>query len=192
MDGSNRQILHNTSLVWPNGITIDIPGQIIYWIDANLDTIEFSFTNGSGRTLLERRDDEIFHPFSITLADDFLFWTDWVEQAIFTTHRDSPNDNIVPLNLYSTLLYPPHGIEAVTPDRQPDGMFRTKPSPLLSLFLSLSLSSLSLSLSFSLCLSLLYFFPSLLKTVWLTSLVFLNHTHNLSNSLSSCDCTLSL
>ena len=158
MDGSNRQILHNTSLLWPNDITIDIPGQIIYWIDANLDTIEFSFTNGSGRTLLERRDDEIFHPFSITLADDFLFWTDWVEQAIFTTHRDSPNDNIVPLNLFTTLLYPPHGIEAVTPDRQPDGMFCLPPLSLpLSLTLSLPLSpSLFLyvflySISFHLC-----------------------------------------
>ena len=121
MDGSDRTVLHNTSLVWPNGITLDIPSQTIYWIDASLDTIEFSYTDGTGRTLLERRSDEIFHPFSITLADDFLFWVDWVEQTIFTTHRDRPDDNIVRLNLFSSLLYPPHGIEAVTPERQPEG-----------------------------------------------------------------------
>ncbi|CAI8032996.1 Low-density lipoprotein receptor-related protein 1, partial [Geodia barretti] len=119
MDGTNRSILHNTNLVWPNGLTLDIPGQKIYWIDASLDTIEFSFTDGSGRTLLDRQDDVIFHPFSLTFADDFLFWSDWVQLTIFTTHRDRPNDNIVQLDLFTPLIYPPHGIEAVTPDRQP-------------------------------------------------------------------------
>ena len=123
MDGTNRSILHNTNLVWPNGLTLDIPGQKIYWIDASLDTIEFSFTDGSGRTLLDRQDDVIFHPFSLTFADDFLFWSDWVQLTIFTTHRDRPNDNIVQLDLFTPLIYPPHGIEAVTPDRQPQGSY---------------------------------------------------------------------
>ena len=124
MDGSDREILHDTDLTGPNGLTIDIPNQRIYWIDAGRDTIEFSNTDGSQRTLLERRDDEIFHPFSITLADEFLFWTDWVQLAIYTTHKDLPNDNVVELDLYTQLINQPHGIEAVTPDRQPEGICR--------------------------------------------------------------------
>lgn len=120
MDGSEREVLHTIDLIWPNGITIDIPKQKIYWIDAARDTIEYSNVNGTDRILLERRDDEIFHPFSITLTGDFLFWTDWVQLEIYTTHKDLPNDNIVALDLFTQLLYQPHGIEAVMPERQPE------------------------------------------------------------------------
>lgn len=124
MDGSNRTVLHNTNLVWPNGITLDYVNQKIYWIDASLDNIEYSNVDGTGRTLLERVyvDDGVFHPFSLTLAKEFLFWTDWNQLAIFSTHKDLPNDNII-ISLFSLLVDAPHGIEAVTPDRQQDGMF---------------------------------------------------------------------
>jgi low density lipoprotein receptor-related protein 5/6 len=116
MDGSHRTILHDTDLTWPNGITIDYENQKLYWVDASLDTLECSSVDGSGRTLLER-DDVILHPFSITLEKDFLFWTDWHHLAIFTAHKDQPNDTII--SLYR-LAFRPFGIEAVTPDRQRD------------------------------------------------------------------------
>ena len=119
MDGSNRTVLHNTGLVWPNGITIDYTNQKLYWIDANLDTLEYSNVDGTGRTLLEQGG-EIFHPFSITLEKDYLFWTDWQEMAIFTRHKDLPNDTII--SVYDQLVYRPNGIEAVTSDRQKNGM----------------------------------------------------------------------
>ena len=119
MDGSNRTILHNTNLVWPNGITIDYANQRIYWLDANLDTLEYSNVDGTGRTLLERGVD-IFHPFSITLEMDFLFWTDRQVSTIFTRHKVLPNDTIV--TVYDQLSFQPNGIEVVTPDRQRDGM----------------------------------------------------------------------
>ena len=119
MDGSNRTILHNTNLVWPNGITIDYTNQILYWIDANVDTLEYSNVDGTGRTLLARGSG-IFHPFSITLEEDFLFWTDWEVLAILTRHKDLPDDPII--SIYNPLVYRPYAIEAVTPDRQKDGI----------------------------------------------------------------------
>ena len=124
MDGSNRSTLHNTSLVWPNGLTLDYPNQILYWIDASLDTIEYSNVDGSGRTLLERMDGEIYHPFSLTLKDEYIYWTDWDQLSIFKTHKDRPNDPIVPV--YSGLTQRPFGIEVVSPDRQPEGMSDSK------------------------------------------------------------------
>ena len=116
MDGSNHTILHNTDLVWPYGITIDYENQKIYWVDANLGTLEYSNVDGTERTLLQGT---LFQPFSITLDGDFLFWTDLQETAIFTTHKDLPNSTIV--SVYDQLLFPPYGIEAVTPDRQTNG-----------------------------------------------------------------------
>jgi len=40
MDGDARRTLHNTDLVWPNGLTLDYQNQVLYWIDAFLDKIE--------------------------------------------------------------------------------------------------------------------------------------------------------
>ena len=117
MDGSNHTILHNTGLELPYGITIDYENQKIYWVDSHLGTLEYSNVDGTERTLLQGTQ---FQPFSITLNGEFLFWTDWQEFAIFTSHKDVSNDTIV--SLYDQLSFQPFGIEAVTPDRQINGM----------------------------------------------------------------------
>lgn len=112
MDGSDRRVLHDTSLVWPNGLTIDYPAQRIYWVDANLDKIEYSNIDGSGRfELLTGLD----HPFSITLEGNLLFWTDWINNAIHMTHKLLSTGEST---LYDNLRDRPFGIEAVSPNRQ--------------------------------------------------------------------------
>ena len=121
MDGSNRIVLHDTNLVWPNGLTLDYVQRKVYWIDANLDTIEYSNMDGSGRVLLKKRDSNLFHPFSLTLEKELLYWSEWSRKTIFSTRKDLAQDNVVAIQ--SDLVFPPHGIEAVTPDRQPDGIY---------------------------------------------------------------------
>lgn len=112
MDGSDRRVLHNTGLTWPNGLTIDYPAQRIYWADASQDVIEYSNIDGSGRFILHSGLD---HPFSITLEGDLLFWTDWVNDAIHSTHKIS---SIGFSDVYSNLRDSPNGVEAVTATRQ--------------------------------------------------------------------------
>ena len=112
MDGSDRRVLHSTGLTWPNGLTIDYPAQRIYWVDASLDVIEYSNTDGSGRFILLSGLD---HPFSITLEGDLLFWTDWLNDAIHTTHKISSTGFS---NVYNNLRDRPFGIKAVTQTRQ--------------------------------------------------------------------------
>ena len=112
MDGSDRRVLHNTDLTWPNGLTIDYPAQRIYWVDAFRDMIEYSNVDGSGRFLLASNLD---HPFSITLEDNLLFWTDWLTNAIHVTHKISSTGVSF---VYNNLRDRPFGIEAVTPTRQ--------------------------------------------------------------------------
>ena len=112
MDGSDRRVLHNTGLTWPNGLTIDYADQKIYWVDASRDRIEYSNVDGSGRFVLLSQLD---HPFSITLEGNLLFWTDWINQAIHVTHKILGNGESI---LYGNLRDRPFGIEAVTPTRQ--------------------------------------------------------------------------
>ena len=39
MDGSNIEKLIDDHLYWPNGLTIDLHGNRLYWADAFLDRI---------------------------------------------------------------------------------------------------------------------------------------------------------
>lgn len=67
LDGSMREVLLDTDLVWPNGIALDYAADRIYWCDANSDRIEFAFMNGTGRTLLIGPPADIPHMFGFTL-----------------------------------------------------------------------------------------------------------------------------
>lgn len=43
LDGSDRVVLVNTSLGWPNGLALDYDEGKIYWGDAKTDKIEVCF-----------------------------------------------------------------------------------------------------------------------------------------------------
>lgn len=50
MDGSNRNVfLTSKTVLWPNGLSLDIPQGILYWVDAYYDRIEMVYLNSSGR-----------------------------------------------------------------------------------------------------------------------------------------------
>ena len=123
MDGASPIILHSDNLVWPNGLTIDYVEQRIYWADAFLDRIEYSNVDGSSRILLEAHENNVVHPFSITLEADLVFWTEQGNTSIFATHKTEGGDNFA--IVYTGIFLPPFGIEAVTPDRQADRKFKT-------------------------------------------------------------------
>lgn len=122
MDGRGRTVLINTNLVWPNGLAIDYETQIIYWADANLDKIEYSNTDGSGRTLLETGATGLLHPYALTIDGDLLYWTDWQNNSIFATHKVHGVSQDGDINvIVDNLVVNPNGIEAITADKQPDG-----------------------------------------------------------------------
>ena len=122
MDGTGREVLHSTGLIWPNGITIDYHDQRIYWADASLDRIEYSNVDGSQRVVLETEEDGLSHPFGLTLHNDILYWTDWNELAVYMTHKVL-GETILPV--YENLAFLPSGIEAISPDRQQQGKSQT-------------------------------------------------------------------
>ena len=77
MDGTGRLVLVNTSITWPNGITIDYDRELVYWVDAGNIThgIEYCDFNGNGRVVLINQ--MVLHPFGIILYKDHIYWTDW-------------------------------------------------------------------------------------------------------------------
>ena len=80
MDGDARQVLHETQLVSPRGLTLDYENQVLYWIDVS--RIESSNVDGSDRRLITSV--PFVNGFQISFYDDVLYWTDLNFDAIFS------------------------------------------------------------------------------------------------------------
>lgn len=118
MDGTDRTVLHNTGLQWPNALTIDYDNQRLYWMDAAYDRLECSKTDGSERTVVSTL--HIYHPFSMTFFQDSLFWSDWLLNGIIGTSLS----NLSQVNiLLGNLTYRPMGVVAACADRQENSKF---------------------------------------------------------------------
>ena len=116
MDGTSREVLHNTSLIWPNALTLDYDTQILYWMDASLDKFESSYADGSNRRLLSTT--HIYHPFGITFYQNIVYWTDWQYNVILSAPVSHPTQVSV---VMSGLVDRPMGISVVSVERQPAG-----------------------------------------------------------------------
>ena len=117
MDGSSRTVLHNTSLVWPNALTLDYDTQTLYWMDAFLNKLESSGLDGSNRRLLSTFN--IHHPFGVDIYRGRLYWTDWLADGILTAPINQLTDVSV---VFGNLRLDPQGIKVVCQEKQPDGM----------------------------------------------------------------------
>lgn len=49
MDGSTRKVIVDSDIYWPNGLTIDLDEQKLYWADAKLSFIHRANLDGSLR-----------------------------------------------------------------------------------------------------------------------------------------------
>lgn len=81
MDGSNRNELVG-GLGFPNGVTIDLDTDIVYWCDAQRDSIGSIALNGTGNLTLKIKKSDIMHPFGIEVFQGYVYWSDWGKRAI--------------------------------------------------------------------------------------------------------------
>ncbi|CAG9761873.1 unnamed protein product [Ceutorhynchus assimilis] len=86
LDGSERIFIVHDNLGWPNGITLDLKNQKIYWCDAKSDKIEYANMDGTDRRALIT--DTLPHPFGFSLMGDYLYWTDWQRRAIDRARKE--------------------------------------------------------------------------------------------------------
>lgn len=65
MDGepSTRRILVNTNIEWPNGITVDIEKELIYWVDGQLRILDVMNLDGTNRRTLVKNVKDVTYPY---------------------------------------------------------------------------------------------------------------------------------
>ncbi|ELU14158.1 hypothetical protein CAPTEDRAFT_121310 [Capitella teleta] len=79
MDGSGQQVVVNTGIGhWPNGLTLDAYGQVLYWCDARADSINSVDLVLLRTTVVHRKKGS--HFFGITHLGDDLFFSDWTKR----------------------------------------------------------------------------------------------------------------
>lgn len=66
MDGSDRRVIINDGIFWPNGLTIDYSGGRIYWADAKHHVIESATYGGQDRKKV--LSNHLPHPFALTYS----------------------------------------------------------------------------------------------------------------------------
>uniref|UniRef100_A0A8C2ERD6 Low density lipoprotein receptor-related protein 1Aa n=1 Tax=Cyprinus carpio TaxID=7962 RepID=A0A8C2ERD6_CYPCA len=89
MDGTNRNVLLTSKTVlWPNGLSLDIPQGILYWVDAYYDRIEMVYLNNTARkTVYEGQ--ELNHAFGLCHYKHFLFWNEYRSGSIYKLDQNT-------------------------------------------------------------------------------------------------------
>lgn len=118
MSGDDRKTLVNIKEVnggWPNGLTLDYEALKIYWIDANSDSIHVVDYEGNNHRPLLRKIKSLGHPFSITLYENNLYWTDWKTNSVSMASKHNGSEAKELQRLPNRLF----DIKVFHPSRQP-------------------------------------------------------------------------
>ncbi|XP_055692338.1 low-density lipoprotein receptor-related protein 1 [Lutzomyia longipalpis] len=82
MDGTHREVILQTNLHWPTGLTIDLRAGKLYWCDPIMPSIERADFNGKNRQVLYSGASEHFYPHSMAFNGEMIFWSDNVQGNI--------------------------------------------------------------------------------------------------------------
>lgn len=97
LNGSDHQIVVHENLFQPLGIAVDVERNLIYWSDEREGlyySIESSNPDGgSRRTLIHGTHHQ---PFSIAVDDQDIYWSDWINNAVWTMPKDSFQGGVEP------------------------------------------------------------------------------------------------
>ena len=128
LDGSNRSVIINSSLGYPNGIVIDTKSDILYWCDAQLDKIEaYYLIDGKRIVVADKR--QVAHPFGLSLFKNYIYWTDWGKRAIRRLNVQTNQTRDMRKNMLSLM-----GISVYDESRQKGMLWSTVLKPCSNLF----------------------------------------------------------
>lgn len=100
---------------WPNGLTLDYTQKRVYYIDAHSKSIHTTNYDGSDHHLVIKNQDTLSHPFSISLFENYVYWTDWRTNSVMRANKWNGTD-VTSIDRTSSQ---PFGIQILHSSRQP-------------------------------------------------------------------------
>ena len=91
MDGTNRRVITRYGLIHPNGLTLDVSRNWLYWIDTYYAKLEvYEFPSNTRRTIIPAyREPFLTSPLGLTLYGSNFFWTDTHLNGIYRAERNT-------------------------------------------------------------------------------------------------------
>uniref|UniRef100_A0A158P9R2 EGF-like domain-containing protein n=1 Tax=Angiostrongylus cantonensis TaxID=6313 RepID=A0A158P9R2_ANGCA len=116
MDGTDRRVIVNTKIYWPNTIALDLTTERVYFADSKLDYIDFVNYDGTGRTQVLSSPKFVQHPHALAIFEDYMYYSDRRLQRL-QVYPKYPNGTTTdyPNHAFSKAL----GVVAVHPVLQP-------------------------------------------------------------------------
>ncbi|XP_006902182.1 PREDICTED: low-density lipoprotein receptor-related protein 2 [Elephantulus edwardii] len=97
LGGNFRVPIVNSSLVWPNGLTLDYDEELLYWADASLQRIERSSLTGADREVIVSA---ALLPFGMTVYGQYIYWADWQTKSVYRANKyDGSGQFVLTTNL---------------------------------------------------------------------------------------------
>lgn len=122
MAGEERSVImriNNVHGAWPNGLTLDYTQRRVYWIDARSDSIYSTDYNGNKFHLVIRNTEFLSHPFSISVFENHVYWTDWRTNSVIRGNKWNGSD----ISVIQRTQTQPFGIQILHSSRQPPADF---------------------------------------------------------------------
>ena len=121
MDGTSEQLLLGF-LAQPNGLTVDIAEQRLYWCDTAAGTVVYGELGSAGLVSFTPLvlEGGIGQPFSISVSATSVFWTDWITNSLLATHKIyGSGESGHQFTVFDASPNTPRGVEVVTSSQQP-------------------------------------------------------------------------
>ncbi|XP_053153058.1 low-density lipoprotein receptor isoform X1 [Hemicordylus capensis] len=118
LNGVDTFPLVKEGILWPNGITLDLANQRLYWVDSKYHSLSSIDVNGGNRKIILVNEEKLAHPFAITVFEDKVFWTDVHNEAIFNANRLTGSDIVK----VAEDLFSPEDMTLFHSVRQPQGV----------------------------------------------------------------------
>ncbi|XP_034736897.1 very low-density lipoprotein receptor-like isoform X3 [Etheostoma cragini] len=117
LDGRDRMALVTSLILYPVALSLDMPRQLLYWVDQGLRSISRVNLDGRDRKTVVESNGYLDRPFGLAVFEGFVYWSEEVTRSICRANKHNGGDHQVLLSNITS----PGGVVIIQPALQPNG-----------------------------------------------------------------------
>lgn len=117
LDGRDRRALVTSSIRHPVALSLDMPRQLLYWVDRGMRSISRVNLDGWHRKTVIESNGYLDRPFGLAVFEGFVYWSEEVTRSICRANKHNGGNFQVLLSNVTS----PGGVVIIQPVLQPNG-----------------------------------------------------------------------